>query len=189
MAENAQASINLPEQMETKSLLNGKPFFRIHWEEYGAEFYNKELRFGNSNGVLYAAEEALGAVVEVFGNTILSDLKAVAMDDLKNRRLAQFIIAEPVEVVSFTGTDLMKNGVDATIFSGNHMVAQQWSQSILDHPESYAGIYYPCRHHAQTHSVALFQGRVTFEKRDLGPLDERPDVMDILKEYDVDILT
>ena len=91
MTVNAQGSINLPEQMQTKSLLNGNSIYRIHWEEYGADYYNEGLRFGNPGGVLYAAEETLGSVVEVFGDLILSDLKAVAIDDLKNRRLAQFI--------------------------------------------------------------------------------------------------
>lgn len=181
--------MNLPEFMQTKELLNGDSFFRIHWEQYGADFYNSELRFGNPRGVLYAAEAPLGTVVEVFGDLILSDIKAVAIDDLKRRRLTQFIVTEPVDLVSFTGKDLMKNGADANIFSGDHGTAQQWSQSILDHRESYAGIYYPCRHHAQTHSVAFFQGRVKLEMRDLGSLYERPDIMSVLGDYNVEILS
>ena len=139
-------------------------------------------------GVLYAAEDAFGAFIEVYGRDL--GLNLVAETDLRGRVLSELTVEGRLRLVDLTGPGAARIGATGAISTDPHELVRPWSRALYEHPTSPQGIYYRLKHDLDRKGVAIFDreglvGAVRSEGRgtlmdpdDLGILDE------ILEEYD-----
>lgn len=107
-------------------------------------------------GVLYTALEPKGAFYETLGydikKQIFSDL------ELKERRLWEIELRQPLVLVDLTGDGLARLQVDVRLTSTRALsLPQAWSHAFYNHPHQPDGIRYLSRHQPQLHCAALFE--------------------------------
>lgn len=141
----------------------------------------------DSAGCLYTSKSPEGAFIEVFGHA--TGIRCVTETELRSRGLFPVETKRPCRLVSLTGGNLAKLGLDARIWSGDVATAQRWATAFYQHPLRYDGILYPCRHDDRQTAVALFD-RV---RPDLGfspPVCwlEHPELAGFLDHYDFGLI-
>jgi len=146
------------------------------------DVYDEPLYFGKSGenrfdspdgtyGVLYAAEDVLGAFIETFGRRLGKNL--ITGEELGRKHLVRVDLERPLELVDLVGAGQSKAGVDGRLFTGSYSVSQGYSLAIHDHPARPDGIRYPARHDTEQISVALFErARPSTDATLLGALNE-----------------
>lgn len=156
------------------------PLFRLF-----PAVYNEPLFFGRSGenrfdvppaspdnyGVLYAAEDVLGAFIETFGRRLGKNL--VTGEELGRKLLTRIDPTRPLKLIDLVGAGQSKAGVDGRLFTGSYSVSQSYSLAIHQHTACPDGIRYPARHDTGQVSVALFErARPSTEAVVLGALNE-----------------
>ncbi|MDQ3428973.1 MAG: RES family NAD+ phosphorylase [Actinomycetota bacterium] len=159
--------------------------------------YDEPLHFGRSGdnrfdspdgsyGVLYTAEDVLGAFIETFGRRLGKNL--ITGRELASKRLVGIDPAPPLKLIDLVGAGQSKAGVDGRLFTGSYSVSQAYSRAIYGHPACPDGIRYPARHDTQQVSVALFErARPSTKATLLGTLNESRNIghlSRILGHYD-----
>ena len=84
------------------------------------------------NGVLYVAEDAFGAFIEVFGRD--PGLNLVAETDLRGRILSEIVVEGGLGLVDLTGPGVARIGETGAISTDPHELVRPWSQAIYEHP-------------------------------------------------------
>jgi hypothetical protein len=174
-----------------------EPWLRLHAAGRDPVFFGKTglNRFDDPEGeygVLYVAEDAFGAFIEVYGRD--PGLNLVAETDLRRRVLSEFAVEGGLRLVDLTGPGAARIGATGAISTDPHELVRPWSRAIYEHPSSPEGIYYRLKHDLGRKGVAIFDrerlvGAVRTKDRgtlmdpdNLGMLDE------ILEEYDFGLI-
>jgi len=105
-------------------------------------------------GTCYLATSIEGA----FAETCLRSVGArfVALSFLDARSFCDIEVVAPLRVVSLHGSGLAQLGATGAVTSGPHVVAQEWSRAIHDHPAAPDGISYRSNHDNGELCIALF---------------------------------
>jgi len=164
------------------------PWIRIHACSREAAFFGRtgDNRFDapdGSYGVLYAAEDTLGAFVETFGDPL--DIRLVSRADLAKRCQARVTVARGLRLVDLTAKGLRQIGADARLASGDRAMAQRWGLALWQHPSKPDGIAYRVRHDPSKEAVAIFDRAKTLVKsQPMGRLtDDTAALAEILNHY------
>lgn len=91
-------------------------------------------------GVLYAAEDELGAFIETYGT-----VATVTSTALSGRALSTIDSSRGLRLADLRGHGLARIGADARLFAGAHADAQRWSRALWSHPARIDGLCYPAR--------------------------------------------
>ncbi len=109
-------------------------------------------------GVLYAAENLDGALIETFGRNLT--IRLLQLADLEARHLALVHASRSLRFVDLTGRGLAGLGADSRLWAGDdYEISQAWSRAFYKHPLLPDGLLYGCRHDPSERAVAIF-GRV-----------------------------
>jgi hypothetical protein len=142
-----------------------QPWFRIHTMThdplyFGTRGTNRFDAPDRTFGVLYAAEDAHCAFVEVFGQP--TPVRILDRAALAHRGLAVLRTLRLLILVDRSGEGLARIGADARLIAGEHAIAQRWSWSIYHHAEQLDGIICRARHDPSRRSVAIFDRAAAF---------------------------
>lgn len=164
------------------------PWIRIHACSREAAFFGRtgDNRFDapdGSYGVLYAAEDALGAFVETFGDPL--DVRLVSRADLVKRCVARITATRRLRLVDLTAKGLRQIGADARLTSGDRALGQRWALALCQHPSKPDGIAYRVRHDPSKEAVAIFdRAKTVVKSHPMGRLtDDRAALAEILNHY------
>ncbi len=140
------------------------PWFRIHRRGRDPVFFGRTGlgRFDApdaSYGVLYAAQDFLGAFIETFG--WITGTNVVARPELEGRELAALRSSGALDLVDLSGKGLARIGADGRLATGDHTVSQRWSLALFNHPQGPDGVLYRARHDPDTLAVALHEGALS----------------------------
>lgn len=146
-------------ELPLETIPAGTRLIRIHRGDLGP------LHFGSTGGnrfddpaktygVCYLATTLEGA----FAETCLRGVGArfVALTFLEARSFSEIEVTAPLRLLSLHGPGLAQIGATSAVTSGPHVVAQQWSRAIHDHPMAPEGIAYRSNHDNGEICVALF---------------------------------
>ncbi|MGV3634418.1 MAG: RES family NAD+ phosphorylase [Pseudorhodoplanes sp.] len=143
-----------------ETIPDGARLTRIHRSDLGPLFFGSTggNRFDDpaqSYGVCYLSTTLEGA----FAETCLRSVGArfVALTFLEARSFSEIEVTAPLHLVSLHGPGLAQIGATGAVTSGPHVVAQQWSRAIHDHPAAPDGIAYRSNHDNGEICVALFE--------------------------------
>jgi hypothetical protein len=136
------------------------PWLRLHAAGREPVFFGRTglNRFDDPEGeygVLYAAEDAFGAFIEVYGRDPGLNLAAAA--DLRGRVLSELTVEGGFRMVDLTGPGAARIGATGAISTDPHELVQPWSRAIYEHPSSPDGIYYRLKHDLGRKGVAFFR--------------------------------
>jgi hypothetical protein len=147
-------------ELPLETIPDGARLTRIHRSELGPLFFGSTggNRFDDpakSYGVCYLSTTLEGA----FAETCLRSVGArfVALTFLEARSFSEIEVTAPLRLVSLHGPGLAQIGATGAVTSGRHVVAQQWSRAIHDHPAAPDGIAYRSNHDNGEICVALFE--------------------------------
>jgi hypothetical protein len=137
------------------------PWVRLHRATHEPLFFGStgRNRFDDPlghYGVLYVAEEATGAFIEVFGFGVSGGVDTVRESELLTRALASIEVKRPMRLVDLTGAGLSRLGATNELTAGPHPPAQAWSRALWNHPSRPDGLLYRARHDPSCLSVALY---------------------------------
>ncbi len=113
-------------------------------------FDDPEGRFG----ILYVAEDAFGAFIEVYGRD--PGLNLVAEADLRGRVLSEIAVQGGLRLVDLAGAGAARIGTTGAISTDPHELVRPWSRAIFEHHSSPEGIYYRLKHDLDRKGVAIF---------------------------------
>jgi len=181
-------------------LTKGAVLFRHHQVKRDPLFYgttgknrfdDPECPAGHAFGVLYAAEDPYGAIIE--SCEISARSPAISGAYLQDRAIAKLELQSALRFIDLVATGgLRRIGVDSRLFAGSHTVAQLWSAALRAHPVKPDGIRYPARHDQTRAAYAIFsRSDNPFHVSSIGSLMEpanRSLLNDILTTYNVDLL-
>jgi hypothetical protein len=173
------------------------PWLRLHAAGREPVFFGRTdlNRFDDPEGefgVLYVAEDAFGAFIEVYGRD--PGLNLVAETDLRGRVLSEIAVEGGLRLVDLTGAGAARIGATGAISTDPHELMRPWSRAIFEHPSSPEGVYYRLKHDLDRKGVAIFdregivgavrsKGRGTLmDPGNVGMLGE------ILEEYDFGLI-
>ena len=173
------------------------PWLRLHTVGREPVFFGRTglNRFDDPEGeygVLYAAEDAFGAFIEVYGRD--PGLNLVAETDLRGRVLSELAVEGGLRLVDLMGPGAARIGATGAISTDPHELVRPWSRALYEHPTSPQGIYYRLKHDLDRKGVAIFdregivgavrsEGRGTFMDPDNAGL-----LGEILEEYDFGLI-
>jgi hypothetical protein len=156
------AALELPPDFDRRRLhlvRRSGPWQRLHPEEFSALYFGKsrENRFDDPEseyGVLYVAEDELGAFVETFLRN--PELTLVARDDLTKRTLSEIEASKELSLVDLTGKGLQHAGVTGDVSTALHEETWALSRAIHEHPSKPDGIRYRLKHDLGRVGIAIF---------------------------------
>lgn len=189
-----------PHDLDQRDLLTVRlegPWLRLHAAGREPVFFGTTglNRFDDPReeyGVLYAAEDAFGAFIEVYGRD--PGLNLVAETDLRGRVLSELKVERGLRLVDLTGPGAARIGATGAISTDPHELVRPWSRAIYEHTSSPQGIYYRLKHDLGRKGVAIFDregivGTVRAEGR--GTLMDPSNaglLGEILEEYDFGLI-
>lgn len=155
------------------------PWWRIYPLAYEPLYFSRTRgRFGapeGEYGVLYAARDLSGAVVETLGQTL--GRRVIPRQELHTRGLAILFPGRSLRLVDLTGPGLHRMGIDAHLVTGEHHTTQQLSRALWQHVDQPDGILYRSRLDAELGCLALYDRALDAIRRSnvvrLGSLDGR----------------
>ncbi|MBX6765442.1 MAG: RES family NAD+ phosphorylase [Rubrobacteraceae bacterium] len=173
------------------------PWLRLHAAGRDPVFFGRTglNRFDDPErefGVLYAAEDAFGAFIEVYGRD--PGLNLVAETDLRRRVISELAVEGGLRLVDLTGPGAARIGATGAISTDPHGLVRPWSRAIHEHPSSPDGIYYRLKHDLGRKGIAVFDregiaGAVRSEDRGtLVDPDNAGLLGEILEEYDFGLI-
>jgi RES domain len=147
------------DQRELPTVRLEGPWLRLHAAGREPVFFGRTglNRFDDPEGeygVLYAAEDAFGAFIEVYGRDPGLNLAAEA--DLRGRVLSELTVEGGLRLVDLTGPGAARIGAPGAISTDPHELVRPWSRAIYEHPTSPEGIYYRLKHDLGRKGVAIF---------------------------------
>jgi hypothetical protein len=156
------AALELPPDFDRRRLhvvRRSGPWQRLHPEEFSALYFGKsrENRFDDPEseyGVLYVAEDELGAFVETFLRN--PELTLVARDELAKRTLSEIETSKELSLVDLTGKGLQHAGVTGDVSTAPHEETWALSRAIHEHPRKPDGIRYRLKHDLGRIGIAIF---------------------------------
>jgi RES domain len=173
------------------------PWLRLHAAGREPGFFGKTdlNRFDDPEGefgILYAAEDAFGTFIEVYGRD--PGLNLVAETDLRGHILSEIAVEGGLRLADLTGLGTARIGATGAISTGPHGLVRPWSRSIYELPSSPEGIYYRLKHDLDRKGIAVFDrerisGAVSFEGK--GTLIDPGNASllgEILEEYDFGLI-
>lgn len=104
-------------------------------------------------GVLYAGDSPHCAFVESFAHE--TGKRLITVEELRQRGVVPMIARRLLRLVDLSGAGLARLGADATLSTGDYMIAQRWSKALHDHPDLPDGLRYRCRHDDTRLSFAI----------------------------------
>ncbi len=134
-----------------------------------ARFDDPEGRYG----VLYVAQERMGAFIETFGRK--PGKRRFFSSQLASRRLATVGARRDLRLVDFRGDGLPQLGATAEVTSGPYDLSRAWSRALYEHPREPDGICYRLKHAPGRAGVAIFdraEGDVAVHERDIRLEDD-----------------
>lgn len=158
---------------------------------FGMTGDNRFDSFAHDFGVLYIGEDPHCAFIETYGHG--TGINTITMNELERRGLAKIWSNRPLKLIDLCAEGaLARLGADAQLTSGEHEVAQRWSDAFHNHPAKYDGLRYFARHDPTRVSYALFE-RVedALMVEELGSLAESHHaslLADILNTYDFGLI-
>ncbi len=152
---------NPPADLPLYVLKRGTPLFRIHRNDRGTLYFNRNngSRFSASDGqygVLYAGLDSSVCFLEIFGR----QSSIIDAESLESMSLSQFSLQRDLRLVDLSGAGLALIGGDARILTGSYKLSQSWSETLYQHAAKIDGIYYRSRHDPSKFRVALYENRV-----------------------------
>jgi hypothetical protein len=137
----------------------GGPWLRLHAAEREPVFFGRTglSRFDDPEGeygVLYVAEDAFGAFIEVYGRD--PGLNLVAESDLRGRILSELAVEGGLKLVDLTGPGAARIGATGAISTDPHELVRPWSRALHEHPSSPDGIYCRLKHDLDRKGVVIF---------------------------------
>jgi hypothetical protein len=169
-----------------RSLVRVHPIDRdpVFFGRTGLNRFDDPLR---EYGVLYAAEDELGAFIETYGT-----IATVTSTALAERALSMIATSRSLRLADLRGHGLARIGADARLFAGAHADAQRWSRAVWSHPAQVDGLCYPARRDPSRLSFAVYSRAapvVAATDRDgfLSPAN-RPLAARILDHYKVGLI-
>jgi len=156
------AALKLPPDFDRRRLhvvRRSGPWLRLHPEEFSALYFGKgrENRFDDPEseyGVLYVAEDELGAFVETFLQN--PKLTLVARDELARRTLSEIEASKELSLVDLTGKGLQHAGVTGDVSTAPHEESWALSRAVHEHPSKPDGIRYRLKHDLGRIGIAIF---------------------------------
>jgi hypothetical protein len=156
------AALELPPDFDRRRLhvvRRSGPWQRLHPEEFSALYFgrSRENRFDDPEseyGVLYVAEDELGAFVETFLRN--PELTLVARDELAKRTLSEIEASKELSLVDLTGKGLQHAGVTGDVSTAPHEETWALSRAIHEHPRKPDGIRYRLKHDLGRIGIAIF---------------------------------
>ena len=146
-------------ELPLETMPAGTRLVRIHRSNLGP------LHFGSTGGnrfddpakrygVCYLATTLEGA----FAETCLRSAGArfVALSFLEALSFSEIEVTATLRLLSLHGPGLARIGATSAVSSSSHVVAQQWSRAVHDHPMTPEGIVYRSNHDNGEICVALF---------------------------------
>lgn len=135
------------------------PWLRLHAAGRDPVFFGRTglNRFDDPEGeygILYAAEDAFGAFIEVYGRG--PGLNLVAETDLRRRVISELAVEGGLRLVDLTGPGAARIGATGAISTDPHGLVRPWSRAIYEHPSSPDGIYYRLKHDLGKKGIAVF---------------------------------
>ena len=106
---------------------------------------------GEQRAVLYAAQDLVTFVAEVFQGTRLIDRT------VNDRCLAAFSLTRSVQLIDLTGDWPTRAGASQAIASGPRPRAQAWARAIYEAYPKVEGIWYPSSMHGGHPALVLFE--------------------------------
>ncbi len=102
-------------------------------------------------GIIYAALELTGALVEVFGSRGGGESHALRYCGVRTER--------PLRLLDLRGNGALRAGTILGVCAQSHKLAQEWSRCFYEHPDIYGrleGLIYPNAHNGEA-SIALYE--------------------------------
>jgi hypothetical protein len=174
-----------------------KSLFRTHRIDRNPIFFGnlRLFRFDAPDGsykVLYAGSDAYCAFVETLARA--AGTRIVTTTELKNQALCELKPVRALRLIDLTQSgSLVRIGADARLFSGEHRIAQLWSQALHNHPSAVDGLLYPSRLDPQRQGIVLFDDRAPKLKELMrqswyAPGPQRHLLAEIVEHYGIDLI-
>lgn len=110
--------------------------------------FDHHTRHDSNRGILYAAEDMKGCLVEIYGNN--------RSGYTCNRCYCEIPLLRDLRMLDLRGDGVMNAGTIAKVCSGSPRMAQQWSRHFYDTYSDIDGIVYPNGHNSDT-ALALYE--------------------------------
>ncbi len=142
-------------RLHPRNPATGLPWPAVYFSQRGASRFDPVQGLGT----LYLGDSLAGALLEMFGDRLepLGSLGRALSQTMLGEWFVSLVSVPEVLPVAASGTNLSKLGVDLQLLAGEHAIARQWAQRIMEHPATAAGIWYPARHDDSRRNLALFQ--------------------------------
>jgi len=113
--------------------------------------FDHHAKIGTDRGILYAAADLKGCLVEVFGDQ--------GYGRARNRRYCGIVTRRRLLLLELRGDGALRAGAITAICAGSHAIARLWSRYFYEHPELYGqidGLAYRNAHNEGT-AYALYE--------------------------------
>jgi hypothetical protein len=161
----------------------------LFWSRQGKyRFDSTEAPFG----VLYAASDIEGAILEVFADAWVEGRRRISLALLQTYEVAEIRVSTDLRLVSTLGKQLDLLGADSRLFaSTEYHATQSWGRAFMTHPRKPDGILYHSRKNPPKLNYAFFEkdsAPVSFHITNRLPLTAHPALDATLDRYQVALL-
>jgi RES domain len=143
-------------------------------------------------GVLYAASDVEGAILEVFADVWVGGHRRISLALLVTYEVVEIRVSTDLRLVSTLGKQLNLLGADARLFaSTEYHATQSWGRAFMTHPRKPDGILYHSRKNPRKLNYAFFEKDSAPVSLHIGnrlPLTAHPALDPILDRYQVALL-
>jgi RES domain len=143
-------------------------------------------------GVLYAASDVEGAILEVFADVWLEDHRRISLALLETYEVVEIRVSTDLRLVNTLGKQLNLLGADSRLFaSTEYHYTQSWGRAFMTHPREPDGILYHSRKNPRKFNYAFFEkdsAAISFQIANRFPLTTHPALDATLDRYQVAVL-
>lgn len=134
-----------------------KPWPPTHFSQAGRTRFDP----ANGPGTFYVGETLAGVMLEIFDDSwgMVNTLSRSITRTQLQEWWVTLVAVPPVNLFAARRTNLSKIGTDLQLLTGDHATAREWALAFARHPYKIDGIYYPSRHDAERHNLAIFKQR------------------------------
>ena len=160
----------------------------LFWSRRGKyRFDSTEAPFG----VLYAASDFEGAILEIFADVWLEE-RRISLALLEAYEVVEIRVSTDLRLVSTLGKQLNLLGADSRLFaSTEYHLTQSWGRAFMTHPRKPDGILYHSRKNPRKFNYAFFEkdpAATSFQIANRLPLISHPALAGILNRYQIAVL-
>jgi RES domain len=143
-------------------------------------------------GVLYAASDVEGAILEVFADAWVEGQRRISLALLETYEVVEIRVSTDLRLVNTLGKQLNLLGADSRLFaSTEYHATQSWGRVFMTHPRKPDGILYHSRKNPRKHNYAFFKrdsAPVSFQVANRLTLTAHPALDATLDRYQVALL-